>query len=125
MSSPWDLGECLAFSFCLQLDSWFFVPLLLQRPFTCLTPVLFVSSLKGKGGSGLNLCGSFACEISMSFQKWWQQPRSPGPTGLVQGSFNSPKAVAWSAVAGLAHKLEVSLCFRRARSEDGGVFGSS
>lgn len=60
----------------------------------------------------------------MSCQKWWQQPGSPGPTGLVQGGFNSSKAVAWKAMAGLAHKLAVSLCFCRTCSEDG-VFSAA
>lgn len=87
------------------------------RPFTCLRLCNLWVAQRGEGGSGPNLCGSFTCEMSRSLQQSCQQP--PGPAALIQHGSDSSKAVARWAVAGLAHKLEVSLCFCRARPENG------
>lgn len=56
----------------------------------------------------------------MSFLKWWQQPGSPGPAGLLQGGCDSSmRAGAGRAVAGLAQELAASPWFCRVLSEEG------
>lgn len=87
--SLWALGECSIFSFCLQLDAQAFVPLcftFLKDPSPAFRLCNLRVARRGEGGSGLNLCGSFACEISCQ--------HSPGPAALIQRGSDSSKAVA-------------------------------